>query len=36
MRIIILIIIINIFCFSCGKKDSPQYKTQAEYNKKVF
>jgi len=36
MRILILIIVINIFCVSCGKKDSPKYQTQAEYNKNVI
>ena len=27
---------INILCISCGKKDSPVYQAQTEYNKNII
>jgi hypothetical protein len=36
MKILILFIIINILCISCGKKDSPVYQAQTEYNKNII
>ncbi len=36
MKILILFIMINILCISCGKKDNPEYKVQSEYNKNII
>ncbi len=32
----IIIIIISLFCISCGVKDKPEYKTQINYNKNIY
>ena len=34
MRKFLLIITAFLFCFSCGVKDDPEYKSQKKYNNK--
>jgi hypothetical protein len=33
MRKFFLIIIMSLFCFSCGVKSDPEYKSQNKYNR---
>ena len=33
MRTLLIIITTCLLCASCGVKDSPEYKTQIDYNK---
>ena len=35
MRTFLLIAIACLFCFSCGVKDDPEYKSQIDYNKVI-
>ena len=36
MRKFSLIIIACLLCVSCGVKDDPEYKSQANYTKKIY
>jgi hypothetical protein len=31
----LLIILVCLFCFSCGVKDDPEYKSQSHYNNAI-
>ena len=35
MRKFLLITIACLFCFSCGVKEDPEYKSQIDYNKVI-
>jgi len=35
-KTLFIIIFICIFCTSCGVKGDPEYKSQSEYNKKIY
>ena len=35
MRKFLLIIMVCLFCVSCGVKDNPEYKSQIDYNKAI-
>jgi len=36
IRTIFIIIILSLFFVACGKKDSPEYKSQFQYNKNIY
>ena len=36
MRTLLIIIAASILCLSCGKKESPEYKSQGHYNKIIY
>ena len=35
MQKFLLIIMVSLFCVSCGVKDNPEYKSQNKYNKAI-
>jgi len=35
MRKFLMIVTACLFCVSCGVKDSPEYKSQIDYNKAI-
>ena len=35
MQKLLLVILVCIFCTSCGVKDNPEYKSQSNYNKTI-
>jgi hypothetical protein len=36
MKNLLIIIVISILFVSCGIKDKPEYKSQAQYNKNIY
>ncbi len=36
MKKIVLLIVTFLFCVSCGVKDDPEYKSQANFIKKIY
>jgi len=36
MKKLLIIIVISILFVSCGMKNNPEYKSQAQYNKNIY
>mgnify|MGYP004351413255 CR=1 FL=1 len=36
IRNFLLIIVVCLFCASCGVKSDPEYKSQSNYNKAIY